>query len=218
MAMKTLNLLESGLDRATHVSSRTPGSDETSVQEGARVVVPDGQKAVLFAEGQALKTFGPGQHVANCANVPGLDETLTKVGFLSRMLGCRATFAGHVWFVSYEIPSLHWKTKAIEVRDAVKGSGQVFLLGTYGLKISDPVLFLNTVGGGRDGCTVESLVSFFDRSLLAELKQLLAASSTVAQLMKDATPLHQKLTESFARFGVELCSVVVEDAAPASST
>lgn len=215
---KTLNLLESFLDRATHVSSRTPGSDGTPVEEGARLVVPDGQRAVLFADGEALKTFEPGQHAATSATVPGLDEKLTKVGFLSKMLGGRSTFAGHVWYVSHEIPSLRWKTKAIEVRDPVKGSGQVFLSGSYGVKISDPVVFLNTVGGGRDGCTVESLVSFFDRSLLAELKQLLAASSTVPQLMQDATPLRQRLAESFTKFGVELCSVVVEDVAPASST
>ena len=56
--------------------ARVPRSGTEAIQLGSQVVVEESQAAVIFRDGKALDTFGPGRHTLVTQNLPFLTKLL----------------------------------------------------------------------------------------------------------------------------------------------
>ena len=88
---------------AGEIISRFP---EGAISFGAQLIVAENQEAILFKEGRALDSFGPGRHTLKTGNIPIL-EKLVNIPF-----GGNTPFPAEVYFIAKsEIPNLKWGTK-----------------------------------------------------------------------------------------------------------
>lgn len=143
-----------------------------AIQDGAKLVVREGQAAVFVAEGKFSECFGPGTYDLSTS-------TKSIVSFFESIkYALNYPYKGDIYFVSTrKFTDQKWGTpQPIAVRDPDFGSIQIRAFGTFCYRIQDPARFLREVVGTDGLFTTDEINGQLKRKVL----------SVFASLLKDA--------------------------------
>ena len=138
---------------------------------GSQLIVYPSQVAFFVKGGQVLDEFTSGTYTISTGNIPLLNK-IVNIPF-----GKESPFKAEVWFVNTVSKlDMPWGTpQPIQIEDPkyhiivpVRSNGQ------YGLKVSNPRLFLETLIGNMVGFDTEKIDSYYKGRIISLLNQLLA--------------------------------------------
>jgi len=185
---------------------------DNEIKYGAKLIVRPGQRAVFVNEGQIADSFEPGTYTLKTQNIPIL-TTLKgwKYGFSS-------PFKAEVYFIkTTEQLDRKWGTpNPVMLRDSDFGIVRLRARGNYSYQIGLTSEMISRFVGAQEAFTVNDLegqtrtkvVSSFS-DCIGELK--IPALDLAAQYDEIGTFMKSKLTEAFARLGLELMVFNVEN-------
>ena len=122
---------------------RYPESGSADVTFGSQLVVRESQAAIVFRDGQGLDILGPGRHTLSTQNLP----IVTKV--LSLPWGFTSPFRVEVLFVNLKVfTNMRWGTKdPVAFKDSQLGLIRLRAFGTFTMRVTQPLLFVNSLVG-----------------------------------------------------------------------
>jgi membrane protease subunit (stomatin/prohibitin family) len=190
---------------------------EGAISMGAQLIVKENQQAVLFREGKALDTFGPGRHTLKTGNIPIL-EKLINLPF-----GGKSPFPAEVYYINItEIPNLKWGTKQpIQLLDPTYNLAiPVRAFGAYSIRVKDTKALLMMAIGTWQAYTTEAVGSALRDMVIMPKLQDLISETMIKQnitILKIAAYYDEigmagkaKIAEDFTSFGIELVRFAVE--------
>ena len=177
---------------------------------GSQLVVYPSQTAFFVKGGEILDSFTSGTYTISSENIPLLNK-LINIPF-----GNESPFKAEVWFIN-QISKLDmpWGTpQPILLEDPkykiivpVRSNGQ------YGLKISDPRLFLETLIGNMSVFSADKISQYFKGRLVQALNSLLAKQIVERQisildinteLIPMSAECESQLNEIMGKYGIEI--------------
>ena len=177
---------------------------------GSQLVVYPSQTAFFVKGGEVFDSFTSGTYTISSENIPLLNK-LINIPF-----GNESPFKAEVWFIN-QISKLDmpWGTPhPILLEDPkykiivpVRSNGQ------YGLKISDPRLFLETLIGNMSVFTADKISQYFKGRLVQALNSLLAKQIVERQvsildinteLIPMSAECESQLKEIMGKYGIEI--------------
>jgi len=189
------------------------GSGETKL--GAQLIVRESQAAVFFRDGKGLDVLGPGRHTLSTMNLP----ILTKL--LSMPFGFTSPFRCEAYFVNMKVfTNMKWGTKEpVAFRDAELGLVRLRAFGNYTLRITQPLLFINTLVGPRGVYTSDDIDGYLKDVIVSRLNDLLGEHlDTIFNLPKNYDELgvavKTRLSDDFSRYGIELIDFFINSITP----
>src|SRR3972149_7285885 len=122
---------------------RVPSEGSADIKWGAQCIVRESQSAVFFKDGKACDVLGPGRHTLTSLNLP----ILTRL--LSLPWGMKSPFRCEVYFLNHKVfTQLRWgTTHPVAFRDRELGLVRLRAFGNYTTKVTEPLLFLNSIVG-----------------------------------------------------------------------
>lgn len=183
---------------------------------GSQLIVNESQEAVFFKGGQALDVFGPGTYTLKTGNIPLL-EKLVNMPF-----GGDTPFSAEVWFVNKRtFNQQRWGTKTpIQVQDPKYGLFiPVRAFGQYGFKVTNSQFFVTELVGTQHKTTTEEIAGYLRGVITSKLSDMIAemmAAGSInvvtlnTQLEEIGSAVRGKLSEAFAKYGMELGDFIVE--------
>jgi len=210
--MEVIEFLDPTGDELVH---RVPpdGSGETKL--GAQCIVRDSQAAIFFKDGKGTDVLGPGRHMLSTKNIP----VLTKLLMLP--WGFDSFFKAEVYFVSQKLfINLKWGTRdPVAFKDSQLGMVRLRAFGVYSMRVSQPLLFVNTITGTQGVYTTESIKEYLRDVIVSRLNDLLGESlDTLMDLPKEydeiALAVKARLADDFNRYGLELKDFFINSITP----
>ncbi len=192
-------------------------SPHTELGTWTQIIVNESQEAILFRGGQALDWFGPGRHTLETSNIPILSK-LVNLPF-----GGNSPFTVEVWYINkINTLDVKWGTPTpIQLQDP---KHNVFVpiraYGQFGIKISDSKVFLQTLVGTLKTFTKADITSYFKGAYLTQvkddissylIKKKITALEINAYITEISESLKNKITPTFAEYGIELVNFYVND-------
>lgn len=182
---------------------------------GSQLVVYPSQTAFFVKGGAVCDEFTAGTHTIKTENIPVLNN-LVNIPF-----GGDSPFKAEVWFINQisklDIP---WGTPhPIQLEDPkYKIIVPVRAHGQYGLRISNPRLFLETLIGNMSSFTADKIDQYFKGKMIASLNTMLAQQiinegvsvlDINTQLMTMAETLNVQLNSTFEKYGVSIVDFAI---------
>lgn len=142
---------------------RVPDNGQLEIVWGSQLTVRESQEAVFFRDGKALDVFGAGRHILKTQNVPVVGKWVTSFGY-----GEKSPFRAEVVFVGKQLfPNLKWGTKEpILLRDTELEAVRLRSFGSYSIRVSDAMLFVNKVVGTK-GLFTTTLIEDYLKGMIA---------------------------------------------------
>lgn len=190
---------------------RFPDQDH-EIKMGAKLTVREGQSALFVNEGQIADVFRPGLYSLTTQNMPIMTTLRSwKYGFES-------PFKAEVYFVSTRnFLDLKWGTQnPVMVRDPELGAVRLRAFGTYGIRVTDPGVFLKEVVGTDGLFTTEDIEGQLRSMLVSAFTGMLAKAQIAAlDLAANYPTIGDKAQASmepeFQKYGVSLSRFVIEN-------
>ncbi len=190
---------------------RFPDQDH-QIKMGAKLTVREGQAAVFVNEGQIADVFRPGLYSLTTQNMPVM-TTLRSWRY-----GFESPFKAEVYFVSTRnFLDLKWGTQnPVMVRDPELGAVRLRAFGTYGIRVTDPGVFLKEVVGTDGLFTTENIEGQLRSMLVSAFTGMLAKSQIAAlDLAANYPSIGDKaqvaMEPEFQKYGVSLTRLVIEN-------
>jgi len=188
---------------------------DTELRLGTQLIVGEGQQALFVKGGTALDALGPGTHTLSSENLPLL-EKLINLPF-----GGDSPFSSEVWFVSSVIRrDIRWGTATpIQILDQeLNLPVSLRAFGRYGLRITDPRLFVGQLVGNSSEYSINQLKENLGGEIVQNLKDHLAemvgsgisSLKIGAHLNEVSEAVHGHLVPKFMNYGVEMTNLNVE--------
>jgi len=187
---------------------------EDNITLGSSIVVNESQEACLFENGQLIATLGPGRHLVESGNIPGLE------GIISRAFGGSSPIVVQVWFFN-KAASFDYKWGSqIQVRDNTHGLlVPLGARGSYALRIADPASFVLQMVGVNTVFTTDevrnNLLPVVERNLKDYIAEQVTRNNadvfTIASELREISEgIKSSLSSETARFGMELVDFYVQ--------
>ena len=187
------------------LARRIPRDGSAETKFGAQLIVRDYQAAIFRKDGKAADVLPAGRHTLSTKNIP----ILTKL--LSLPFGFTSPFRCEVVFVSLRtIPDLRWGTREpVAFRDSDLGLVRLRAFGTYGVKVTDPVVFSNTLVGADGLYTTGMLEEYLRSAIVSRLNDWLGENlksvfDLASQYDEASNGMMERLAADFTRFGLAL--------------
>ncbi len=213
--MALLEILEHHDPTGEEIVYRFPPSGSANIKLGAQLVVHEAQEAVLYRDGRALDTFGPGRHTLSTQNIPLLGK------IIGAPFGGESPFRVSVVFVNKRtFLDQKWGTREpVVFRDSELGMVRLRAFGTYAYRIEDSQLFVNTVVGSQGLFETYRLQDFYRDVIVSRLNDLLGETlKTIFDLPKYydelGTAAKARLIEDFTKYGVDLTDFYINSVTP----
>jgi len=169
----------------------------------------------LFFYGKAYDILGPGRHTLSTLNLP----LITKV--LSLPFGTKSPFRVEIYFANTKIfTHLKWGTKEpVAFKDAELGLVRLRGFGTYTMRITQPLLFINTLVGTQGIYGTEEIEDFLRDVIVSRVNDLLGEMlETVFNLPayydELGAAIKSRVYEDFARYGISLLDFYINNITP----
>lgn len=205
MGILFLDVIECTDQQPGELARRIPREGSAETKFGSQLVVRDFQAAVFRKDGKGTDVIGPGRHTLTTKNIPILTN------LLSLPFGFKSPFRCEVVFVSLRtIPDLKWGTREpIAFRDSELGLVRLRAFGTYGLKVADPLAFLNGLVGAEGLYTAAQAEEYLRSSIMTRLTDTLGETvksvfDLTSQYEELSVALAARLSDDFKRFGLAI--------------
>ena len=183
---------------------------------GTPIIIYPAQTAFFVKGGQICDAFSePGTHILSTENIPILSKVL-NIPF-----GGDSPFQAEVWFIN-QITKLDMKwgtTVPIQVEDPKYGIiVPVRAFGQYGIKVSNPRRFLETLIGNMSTFSALAIDQYFKGKLLSNINVLLANNiikekvsilDINSELLNIAALCQNDLNQFFDKYGIELVDFTI---------
>lgn len=177
---------------------------------GSQLVVYPSQTAFFLKGGKICDEFTSGTYTIKTENIPLLNK------LINLPFGSDSPFKADVWFVN-QISKLDmkWGTpQPIQLEDPKYGIiVPVRAYGQYGIRISNPRVFMETLIGNMSSFSAEKIDDYFKGKLISLLNNLISEKMITekvsvieinAQLMMMSEYCQTQLTKYFTQYGIEL--------------
>jgi len=177
---------------------------------GTQLVVYAAQTAFFVKGGKVCDEFSSGTYTINAENIPLLNK-LINIPF-----GGKSPFKAEVWFVN-QISKLDikWGTpQPIQVEDpGYKIVVPVRAFGQYGIRISNPRLFLETLIGNMSNFSADKINQYFKGKVTTQLNSLISSKITQekisildinSQLIEMSDYCNLQLNKIFGKYGIDI--------------
>lgn len=182
-----------------------------------QLVVNESQEAILVKGGQVCDVFGAGRHTLSTANIPILNK------IINLPFGGDSPFTAEVWFINKLFAlDIKWGTSTpIQIQDP---KYKVFIpirsFGQFGIQIENSKMFLMKLVGTLPEFDKNSILKFFRGVYLTKAKDVISSYlvnkgisvlEINAYLDEISTYLQEKVSPTFAEYGIRLVSFYVND-------
>lgn len=182
------------------------------IKNGAKLIVRPGQEAIFVNEGNMADRFGPGTYELHTKNLP----ILTTLGAWKH--GFNSPFKAEVYFFSTrQFTNMKWGTPApVMLRDPELGPVRIRAFGNYAMRISNPPTLLkeliSTDSRFETGEISEQLRAYVVQRLINWLSTSgVSVFDLAAKYGEIGVAMGTALRDSFAQYGLELTTVVIEN-------
>ena len=186
--------------------------DGRQIQYGSKLTVRPSQVAIFLNKGKIADIFGPGMYSLQTSNLPILTQ------LLSWGHGFKSPFYADVYFVNTkQFTNQKWGTSnPITMRDKDFGTIRIRGYGSYSFKVSNPETFLTELFGTNSSFTTDDINSYLKSIIVSSISDTIAESKISAldiasNLLEFSNVATETLSASFAKLGLELSNLVVEN-------
>jgi membrane protease subunit (stomatin/prohibitin family) len=194
---------------------RIPEVGSADIKWGAQCIVRDSQSAVFFKDGKACDVLGTGRHTLTSLNLP----ILTRL--LSLPWGTKSPFRCETYFLNHKVfTQLRWGTShPVAFRDRELGLVRLRAFGNYTMKITEPLLFLNTIVGREAVYTTHDIEQYLRDVIVFRLTDLFGETlETIFDLPQQyeelAQTAKQRISSEFSKYGLELIDFYITSITP----
>lgn len=184
---------------------------KNEIKYGAKLIVREGQVAILVNGGEVADVFAPGTYELEAANLPIL-STLQNWHH-----GFESPFKAEVYFFnSTDFLNLKWGTRqAITIRDNEFGMVRLRAYGSYVTQITQPEVFLRKVVGTDGNLEIEEISDQFTSTITSYFSEILAEANIAAidiasQYSEIGQLLKNKIAAEFSHYGLSLEKIFIE--------
>jgi len=182
------------------------------IKYGAKLIVREAQIAVFVNEGEVADVLGPGTYELETKNLPIL-TTLQNWHH-----GFESPFKAEVYFCNARrFTDLKWGTKQpLMLRDSEFGGLRIRAFGTYGVRITDALLFIREIVGTEGVFTTDEISSQLRNLIISRFATIIgSANIPVLDMAGNYDQLGEFLTRriapEFGEYGLELTRILVEN-------
>jgi len=184
---------------------------DNEIQNGGKLTVREGQRALFVNEGRVADQFGPGLYTLTTKNLPLLTDLMNIAK------GFESPFKSDVVFFSTrEKIDQKWGTpQPITVNDKQFGAIRLRAFGSFSYTISDVDVFYKKLSGARDLYSIQdldgqlrsaismSLATFFGKSEIGFV-EMAGNQTAFSELLKTA------MKDTFAQYGLSVATFFVQ--------
>lgn len=193
--------------RDTELVGKFPSND---LRLGTQLVVNTSQKAFFVKGGKILDEFDSGTYTLKSENIPLLNK-LINIPF-----GGNSPFQAEVWFVNLiAILDNKWGTiSPIQIEDPKYGIiVPIRAYGQFGLSISNPRVFLETLVGNMDNFSVEKITTYFKGKIISSISSIIGQKMIrenvsvleLSVLLDDfSVYCNDRIKDEFEKYGVKI--------------
>jgi len=182
------------------------------IKYGAKLIVREAQIAVFVNEGEVADVLGPGTYELETKNLPIL-TTLQNWQH-----GFQSPFKAEVYFCNARrFTDLKWGTKQpLMLRDSEFGGLRIRAFGTYGVRITDALLFIREIVGTEGVFTTDEISAQLRNLITSRFATIIgSANIPVLDMAGNYDQLGEFLTRriapEFGEYGLELTRILVEN-------
>lgn len=187
-----------------------------NISTAARLVVQEGQEAVLMKEGAVCDVFGPGTQTLSTGNIPILQK------LINLPYGGNTPFTCTVVYVNKTVRrNLKFGTPApFDVQDSLYGMAiPVRSFGMFGVRVTDSTLFLRELVGTQHLTTTADVIAQFKALITRKLasnigkfieRQHISVTRISAYLDELSGFVKNGIHEEFEAYGLQIVNFDIE--------